>query len=159
MLQVARRGEVRRSSLSGIRRAARSGSGGEEPVGLQHQRVSSRRSPNRGPTRGSQNVFVNRRIVKDQDDRPRDHRGLQQRLDQRAKPRGSPVPRDSRRSRRRERAPDEGRSAVPRSVVRPRSREARRSPTRLARARCRSCSCSRRPIASRARWRSRFPVC
>ena len=58
-------------------------------------------------------------------DRARDHRRLQQGDDQGAQPRGPPVLRDGAGARRRERASDQGGSALPRAVAGPRTAAAR----------------------------------
>ena len=78
-----------------------------------------------GPTRGPQNVFINRRIVKDRTIAHAIIDSYSVGVDQGAQPGGAPVHRDAARRGRRQRAPDEGRSAVPRSVARARSRAAR----------------------------------
>ncbi len=78
-----------------------------------------------GPTRGSQNVFVNRRIVKD---KTIAHAIIEAYSNASIKERSPEVHlflEIPGRSHRRQRAPDEGRSALPGSVVHPRSREAR----------------------------------
>ena len=69
-----------------------------------------------GPVRGPQHVFVNRRIVKDRTIAHAITRCLQRGDEQGAQSRGAPVPRDSAGSRRRQRPPDEGRSALPGAV-------------------------------------------
>ena len=90
-----------------------------------------------GPMRGPQHVFVNRRIVKD---RTIAHAisSLQRGVEQGAQPRSAPVPRDAARSRGRERASDEGRSAVSASSRWCTKWFAARSATRSARARRRN---------------------
>ena len=111
-----------------------------------------------GPTRGPQHVFVNRRIVRDKTIAHAILDAYSVGHDQGAQPRGAPVHRDAARPRRRERAPDQGRGAVPRAVARPRGRapgvgrRARRGP------RCRSCRCSRRSASAAARRRSPAPA-
>ena len=59
------------------------------------------------------------------DDRARDHRRLQRRVDQGAQPGGASVHRDAARRGRRQRPPDESGSPVPRSVARARGRAPR----------------------------------
>ena len=60
------------------------------------------------------------------DDRARDHRRLQRGVDQGAQPGGASVHRDAARRGGRQRAPDEGRGAVPRAVAGARGRAPRR---------------------------------
>ena len=109
-----------------------------------------------GPTRGPQNVFVNRRIVQGPDDRARHHRRLQRGVDQGAQPRGASVHRDAARRGGRQRAPDEGRSALPRPVVHPPGACGVPSATRSAAARRRSSSSTAPPrLERRSRRRCR----
>ena len=78
-----------------------------------------------GPTRGPQNVFINRRIVKDRTIAHAIIDAVQRRVDQGAEPGGAPVHRDAARRGRRQRSPDEGGSPVPGSVAGARGRAAR----------------------------------
>ena len=121
-----------------------------------------------GPTRGPQNVFVNRRIVKD---RTIAHAIIDAYSVASIKERSPEVhlfiemPPDARR---RERAPDEGGGALPRAVARARGGAAGARWTRSGRAACRSCSsrpetarrCAgrRRRVPGRARRRHRIRI-
>ena len=102
-----------------------------------------------GPTRGAQNVFVNRRIVKD---RTIAHAIIEAYSNASIKERSPEVHlflEIPRRSRRRERASHEGRGAVSRPVVRSRSGEARGCRCHRQGRSCRSCNCCPTPIAIR----------
>ena len=113
-----------------------------------------------GPTRGPQNVFINRPDRQGPDDRARDHRRLQRGVDQGAQPRGAPVHRDAARRGRRERAPDEGGGALPRqSLV---HEVVRRALMRRARPRRRAAAAAAapsRPDAGRPASAAAFPAC
>ena len=157
-VQLAGGGEVRRPAVSGLRRAARSGAGRQGADGLQHQRLR-RRARRAGADARRPERLRQPAHRQGQDDRARDYRGLQQRVDQGTQPRSPPLPRDSRGSHRRERAPDEGRGAVSRSVVRPRSRQARgRRRHRQGRGAGAAAAAEQLPRSGR-RSRSRFRMC
>ena len=111
--------------------------------------ASSRALAEQGPTRGPQNVFVNRRIVTDRTIAHAIVDAYSVAIDQGTQPRSASVHRDAARSRRRERAPDQGRSPVPRAVAGARGRAPR--PGRRARA-----SRPRLRFSSRGRRRPRL---
>ena len=93
------------------------------------------------------------------DDRARDHRGLQRRDDQGAQPRSAPVHRDPARSRRRQRASDEGGSAVPRAVAGARSAAARARRRARPGPRAGAAVHAVRAAAGRAAADDAFPAC
>ena len=139
-------GVAARSAVPAVRRARRPDRGAPRQRGREGRRL------HRGAGRAGADARAAERLRQPPhrqgpDDRARDHRCLQRGVDQGAQPGGAPVHRDAARRGGRERASDEGRGAVPRSVVHPRGDSARRSATRSAAARRRSCS-SRRRAAS-----------
>ena len=141
-----------RAVLPAVRRARGSGGGGE---GARASRVFGfvAALAEQGPTRGPAERLRQPAHREGQDDRPRDHRGLQRGVDQGAQPGGASVHRDGARPGGRQRAPDEGRGALPRSVAGARGRAARASATRSARGRRPNCSCAAGAIPAAAAGR------